>query len=998
MPVSLKNNAMYAAINSSNITALRVGAEFDIYNRKVTFKDLSTYAGSSGSGRFNVQGISFLLEDQEGVVLSAIDFTDPAKFIVPGVATEFEIDLSSLSYPFLFQTYKIQVAVKDQDGVVYYTPETFKKICQPSNITDDGYVPGIFQVLSNCADSVLSVKELTPLIYSGKTPLLTTKTGTLSYPSGTISAVSFTGTPFSNNTIYTGEYRVRCTTVSEYDMDDDVSVFVTYLTNNVFDITCANKIADLICCMVELQRTYLKNCNNATGRNAKQKLDEITVPFLMGLTKEINGQDASSEADLIRKTLNCDCGSSSMRQVEFTPINPSSTNIVLGGVGGTTIPSPVVNGNTKTYSIASNVYQVVKGNTGDLAFTIETDNTTQYLVKYKITFNYNTMASNILNAIAVDPALVSLLNSLVATTGAVDLSGLDGKCVIDLSVVNYYLTQNVNSGTKVVSLSTSTTDYGAPANLYANNAASVQSWLNGLGVGTFTVTYNSGVFSILSLNNVNQISAIEFSSPDITVVFQRTNATLVSVLQAIVDYLCTLTSLSVTLGNTITLWRLDYNSNPLSVSYTNGQSQAALNQGIADSIYNIVNTISTLTGITCDKIKAVFSDSSASFGTSDRIYGTLGGACAAITDKQVAQLVIAALNKYSDVKADFCTVTCTSPGTCPDISGISMAMAGSSIGIYGVTFNSAPSAVQQLTVKYKRYDITTYTVATSALQVFPNGTINGSSPFLIAGVSAGITYDIQIVNNCGGTGFTGQISVPTGTAYSGTYLYENILYNLCGATPVTLYTGAPFGIGQIVYTDVALTVPLAGYSYISDNTGDIFTINSSTGEVTANTGTSCTNGVANEACYTNNLSLCGGCAADTYVYTNGALSVGGTVYTDVSLTTPLTGYSYLTDGATSKIYTLNSITGVITGDTGLLCGTYSGTFRRGNSDLLACAAATETLYSSAPFAPGIIMYTDVSKTVLASGSSYIADSNDIVYLINTSTGVVGSAYGVCTPP
>jgi hypothetical protein len=239
--------------------------------------------------------------------------------------------------------------------------------------------------------------------------------------------------------------------------------------------------------------------------------------------------------------------------------------------------------------------------------------------------------------------------------------------------------------------------------------------------------------------------------------------------------------------------------------------------------------------------------------------------------------------------------------------------------------------------------------------------------------------------------------VPTGTAYSGTYLYENILYNLCGATPVTLYTGAPFGIGQIVYTDVALTVPLAGYSYISDNTGDIFTINSSTGKVTANTGTSCTNGVANEACYTNNLSLCGGCAADTFVYTNGALSVGGTVYTDVSLTTPLTGYSYLTDVATSKIYTLNSITGVITGDTGLLCGTYSGTFRRGNSDLLACAAATETLYSSAPFAPGIIMYTDVSKTVLASGSSYIADSNDIVYLINTSTGVVGSAYGVCTP-
>jgi hypothetical protein len=161
---------MQVTVNSANITTFRVGLDFDIYNRKVTFKDLSTYAGSSGSGRLNVLGISFLLQDQEGVDLATIDFSDPEKYIVPASATEFEIDLSSLSYPFLFQTYKIQAAIKDSTGTVYYTDVVYKKICQPQNLTESGYVPGIFQVSPNCPDNVLTVKELTALTYNNLPP------------------------------------------------------------------------------------------------------------------------------------------------------------------------------------------------------------------------------------------------------------------------------------------------------------------------------------------------------------------------------------------------------------------------------------------------------------------------------------------------------------------------------------------------------------------------------------------------------------------------------------------------------------------------------------------------------------------------------------------------------------------------------------------------------------------------------------------------------------
>lgn len=39
----------------------------------------------------------------------------------------------------------------------------------------------------------------------------------------------------------------------------------------------------------------------------------------------------------------------------------------------------------------------------------------------------------------------------------------------------------------------------------------------------------------------------------------------------------------------------------------------------------------------------------------------------------------------------------------------------------------------------------------------------------------------------------------------------------------------------------------------------------------------------------------------------------------------------------------------------------------------------------------------MAMTIPATGYSYIANIDDVVYLINTSTGVVGAAYGVCTP-
>lgn len=902
-------------IGSSNIETFIFKVTFNVYQRTVTFDATPTIY--SGGGISNIQGIAFSLVDQDGVELTTIDWVVP-QLPTPATNSIFTLDLTSVNFAFLFQNYKIIGGIKDQNGTEYYTEAVYKNVCQPVNFNDSGYVTGLFQVQADCSNNSITVKELTLLTYNNSKPLSVSKTGTLYYPTGTIASISFSQTPFSNNVVYTGQSRVKCETDATYDLGDGVYVSVTYLTDNAFDITCNNRMADLMCCIVNIQQTYLKNCNTSVGKHAKQQLDEISIPFLIGLTKEINGQDASSEADLIKKQLNCNCGSTSLGQNEVTPINPSVYNIVLTGVGGTTVPSGVITGSTKTFRIASNVYQVVKGDTGDLAYSITIDTSVPYTVKYKITFNYDTMAGYILTAISNNPTLLNQLNTLVNAVANVSMVGLNGRCVIDMTQADYTLIQSVNNSTFVINIVINGTVYAAPANLFGTDFIGIANWLNSLTLGTFTVQVTSGVLLIQSLQNTNVISTMTFTTPNTTVQFQATNKTLLQVLQAIIDFCCNLTALQVALGQNLSLCTFDYSGNVVQTTYAGNQRD--FNAGVSSAICNIVARMISLTGITCAKLQAAFPDSpNSSFGGAGRLYGTDGTNCIGWSDRQIASLVIAAVNNYSDVKAAFCAIDCSVPGTCPNVVGINMSMVGSSIGIYGVTWNQAPTGSQTVTVRYRVNGTTTYTVSTNSLLILPNGNVSASPPFLIPGAVAGTTYDVFINNNCGGVGFVGQITAPTSTVYSGQFLLDNIIYNICGESPVTLYSSSPFATGVIMYSDIGLTVPVTGFTFISSiSGGNIFQLNTSTGVVGTDTGSACNSGTAGSYRLGNDTSTI--CSSSIVTrYTSGTFSVGGTLYSDSGLTSPVIGSSFVVDVSTGIIYNLNSSTGAIGSSTGLMC-------------------------------------------------------------------------------
>lgn len=906
------------SVGSANITSFGFSLNVDVFNRLFTFNLLPFTTGPN----LSATKVSFFIQDQDGVQLTGIDFVTAGKWVNPGTTTTWTLNLSGVvNFPFLFQRYQVYASIQDSGGQVYSTIPIFPNLCEPTNLTDQGYVPGTFQITPDCVNNVLTVQEITALVYNSLAPFgVPTKTGVLSYPTGTISALNFSNTPFSNNVVYTGQYNITCTTVATYSPMQDVYILVSYITNNVFPVTCANKMADILCCIQKVEQTYLQNCNNAIGANAKQQLSDISLFVMNGLLKEISGQDSQFEVDYIKKYLSCNCGSASLSQSEFTPINPAVTSIVLNGVGGTTIPAPTTTGNTKTYNIASNVYQIVKGNTGDLAFTINVNTALTNTVQYIITFNYDTMAGYILTAIQNDPTLLSQLNSLVTAAGSI--LGLNGLCVINTSEVNYSLSQAITGSTLLVNVVINGTTYAAPANLFGNNPTAVATWLNSLTLGTFSATVTSGILNILSVNNTNVASTLTFSSPNVTQPFQATSVTLVQVLQAIINYLCNLTDLQIALANNLTVCTLDYNNNVVSTTYVAGTKQNAYNSAVSNAICNIANRINSLVAFTCAKLQALFSDNpNATFNyASDRFLSVVGGACTTLTSSQAAMAVINAINANTAVKNAFCAIVCTAPGTCPAISGVNFSSnSPTSIGFYGVTWGSTTGANQVVTLLYRVTGTTTWITASNSINLFPNGNINGTTPYNITGLTAGITYDVSVGNNCGGTPFVTQVTTQSSSVLSGNFLLDNVIYNICGDTPVLLYYSGSFGTGTTMYLNSALTTPVTGYTFIANSTtGVIYNINSTTGLVGTATGSNCTSGTPGSYLIGNMPgTICG--LSPVTLYTNGAFGIGQVLYTDSALTTPETGFIYVANPVTNIIYHLNSSTGVVGSSTGLSC-------------------------------------------------------------------------------
>jgi hypothetical protein len=141
----------------------------------------------------------------------------------------------------------------------------------------------------------------------------------------------------------------------------------------------------------------------------------------------------------------------------------------------------------------------------------------------------------------------------------------------------------------------------------------------------------------------------------------------------------------------------------------------------------------------------------------------------------------------------------------------------------------------------------------------------------------------------------------------------------------------------------------------------------------------------------NTYSICG--QTPVTLYSSSPFGTGVTMYTDSNLTTPVTGYLYISQSASGNIYEIGFNNGVVGIDTTLTC--FNSVMLElivGNNAGTICSAPANTYYVASSFQIGAVIYVDAALTTPLTGMSYVVNpNNNAIHALNPATGVIGHA-------
>lgn len=661
------------SVNSTNIKQFGFTVVADLELRKLIF-DIAGLTTFETGGEANVLGVSFEVIDPAGVPIHTISFS-PADIDTNAIAP-FELPLPSGIA--LFGFYKIKGVIKEADASLYEIVIPPKEICEPKGF-DGEVVEGSFKEIVDCASPFIRLHETSTLTYLNKKYSSITKTGNLYYPLGTVAAKSFTRTPYQTSEVRTGDFVVRNKTIADYDLGDNFFVRIGYETNHKFSVTCQSRLCDVTCCLEAVQKEWKDNCSTQRGRNAKEKIDAVTPYLFIATAREKCGKSAHEQIAEIKRILSCDCGDCNSHPVESTPVVQANGTIISveGACAAEDVEVAVQGDGAQTvYTVKVKHVNVIKADSGDAAWSInKTEDDCN--INWVIAFDYDELATSIYNATAANNTLLTLFNSLVASVGVQGLiNGLNGKCVIDLNSCDYGmgLTTNTASAT-ITSIIINGVTYAAPGGLNVSNAAGIQSWLNGLGKGTWAADYQAhvvppgGILQFGSDANTNTIGTVTFTIDGEPLVKQFTSTckTLKQILQAILDYICTLSTLQIKMGYPSSICTMDITGAKVIQSFTADYPLKNYLEKMSLAMCELASKITKATALDCSKINEIFTASSVGVATEDFVLMSKSGVCAKGTIKELALAIFKLAQTDNDVKSEFCAVNCGGSGACYSI-------------------------------------------------------------------------------------------------------------------------------------------------------------------------------------------------------------------------------------------------------------------------------------------------------------------------------------------
>lgn len=656
--------------------------------------------------------------------------------------------------------YKFQAFVKDGNGNIYYTPVQQAVICRPNGNTKDSkntYGVGSVTIQTKCDQARIFFQDTTNTSYKGLEGVVGSSVLRVNFPMDNTGVVP---DPFQINYFSTAMvpitfsgkgYQFLYTSIYEYDLGDDVYVRIKYLKNDTFGVWCNIDLMPLVCEFEKLSNS-LANGTCVDVQDAQNKMNLITPKFfelLIGVAQPLTGVDVPVLIEEIKKIggFDCDCctaatgivptGSSAFDGYTFSIVSEG------GDIGGSVVP----NGYNIQF-LLHDVKYIVKICDGSPSETtafefIPSVSGDGYTKTYCLSVDVTQFGFDLGNAIASNASLLNFWQALLADTSGNFTLIVDGDCIFSSSATcDYDLTlSNIPINTTfalLTGIKIGSTNHPITFSFNLTNLPALQTYLNTLGFGTFTVTNPSGQTVLIETNtNGNDIQQLTYkiSVTNFIADLSKTCTGFVpvsanEVVQNIINYICNITDAQIVTSADYQICYIDPSTRLKTISTVAGGE--ALTTFITELLARGCDTIDyvvSLSSVDCAAILAKFPTSINVMQANDLILGTKAGACARMTPNEFFLYLLTYGQYNADVLAAFCNMIALCAGGSPcapyNVFQVEVDAGSPSSEIELIVTFDHPAAVSH-TIRYARIDNTV-----SPVYITIPGVLPGESPYTI---------------------------------------------------------------------------------------------------------------------------------------------------------------------------------------------------------------------------------------------------------------------------
>jgi len=678
---------MGVILNSPDLGTLEVEVLFDLTgaNPVINLTNQTT-ANPNVSPVPDLSALIWVLNiySPTGTPIYQSDFTNPWKDAGDGDWTTAQIT-ALWPRPFgqiEWSDYRVEFQVKDTADTIY---DLFKsaEICRPAGNTkayQDTFghlTKKEFLVEVLCERSSLYLSDAGSKLYQGiegvnqesylAVDYPRDTTGTLPAPYILTTFVANALVPFYQN----GTHGATYYSIYRYDLGDNVFIDIRYSGVLEFAVQCNIDLCPIACEVAALEESITSGtCANVA--DAQRKLNLITPKLLRAFIAKANptcGIDLPALIDEIIAiggfTCDCNTGSSGIGTagVSIPPFIFSVNN-----EGGNVVASFSVTDGNVVLNIKDKSYTFTPGSGAiQLATAVGATNNTVSLV-----INLDDLAEDIYQTTAASTTLLNLLNSLIVHPG--ETLNVDGKCIVSNNACDITWVMSGITGSNATLRFIVVAGISQTLNFTFNTAtlAALETYLNGLGYGTFVVTNLGGgdieITTAANTFNLGNITYVDSSGSGIrltAVITQNCNAlaplTPSEIVQAIIDWLCPLGAEKIYTSEEYTICYADPVTNTKKTEViASGELLPTFFAALVARGCNTVDFIMNLKSVNCGAIQALFTPSAALMGANDWLMGTKQANCARIGPVELGtrQLQLGAYD------ADFITAFCALVAIC----------------------------------------------------------------------------------------------------------------------------------------------------------------------------------------------------------------------------------------------------------------------------------------------------------------------------------------------